>query len=895
MATFSRFLKSIYRDGNDGKQFERFVKWFLAHDPEWKTQVEKVWLWDDWPGRWGPDKGIDLVFRHRDGEMWAVQAKCYGSSTSITKEDMDTFLSESNRKAISRRLLMASTDKMGANAREVCAGQEKPVTHFFLSDFEKAAVDYPSDYKHLNKGKRKAKPKPHNYQETAIADVAKGFKKADRGQLIMACGTGKTFTTLWIKERLKSKNTLVLLPSLNLLAQTLREWTSASKSRLDVLCVCSDKSVGKRKDDEAIQALSEVPFPVHSNGKEIRKFLKGSGDKVIFSTYQSSDLVAEAQKGRGLAPFDLVIADEAHRCAISGKLDSPFATVLDAKNIKASKRLFATATPRTYTTAARTAAEERGVEVVGMDNEEAFGKPFHILTFGEAIKRKPPLLTDYQVVIVGVDNAMIARWIKGRELVSPGTGEVITDAETLASQVSLLKAMKDYKLQRIISFHNRVKRAEEFSQDIYEAMKIIPKRKLPKGTLVSDYVSGAMSTSDRGDKLKKLKNTAKNEIGLLANARCLSEGVDVPSLDGVAFIDPKNSQVDIIQAVGRAIRLSKNKSVGTIVLPVFIEDGEDAETRIEESNFQPVWWVLNALKAHDDVLTDELDAIRTEMGNPKRRSRRKGGIPKVVVDLPVGAGKSFSDALITKIVEQTTASWYFWFGLLDHYVSEFKNPNVPGKYTDKNGFKLGVWVNNQRRRYKTGILYEERIEQLEKVPGWIWDAREAEFQKRFACLMEYFSEHGHYRVPRLYIDETGNDLGNWCSQCRADFRKGRLPPERIEQLEAVPGWAWKPHETALDEGFVYLEQFVSEHGHARVPTNHETVDGFKLGVWVDTNRQKHKSSKPSSEHSERFEALPGWVWNAFQKGTSCLRQYISEFGHSRVPRSYKTEDGFKLA
>ena len=527
MASFSTFLKSIYRDGNDGKQFEKFVKWFLMHDPEWKTQVDEVWLWDDWPGRWGPDKGIDLVFRHRDGEMWAVQAKCYATDYYVTKPDIDSFLTESGRKVISRRLLMASTDKIGENAREACAGQEKPVTRFMLSDFEKAEVEYPKDYKHLNKAKRKPKPKPYDYQKVAITDVVKGFKKADRGQLIMACGTGKTFATLWIKEKLNSKNTLVLLPSLNLLAQTLREWTSASKSQLEVLCVCSDKSVGKRKDDEVVQSLSDAPFPVHSDVKEIRKFLKGAGDKVIFSTYQSSDLVADAQNSRGSSPFDLVIADEAHRCAISGKPDSPFATVLDAKKIKASKRLFTTATPRTYTTAVKKAAEERGVEVVGMDDEEAFGKPFHTLTFGEAIKRTPPLLTDYRVVIVGVDNEMIAEWIKGRELVTPEAGEFITDAETLAAQVGLLKAMKDYKLHRVISFHSRVKRAEEFSQGIHDAMKIIPKRKLPKGTLFSDCVSGAMSTSIRGDKLKKLKNTADDEINLLSNARCVNAGVKI--------------------------------------------------------------------------------------------------------------------------------------------------------------------------------------------------------------------------------------------------------------------------------------------------------------------------------------------------------------------------------
>ena len=160
MATFQTFIDTIYRDNNDGKKFERFVKWFLKNEPEWATQTDEVWLWNEWPDRWGIDKGIDLVFRHRNGEIWAVQAKCYNSNYSVTKADMDSFLSESNREIISRRLLIASTDRIGKNARETCAGQEKPVTRFMLSDFEKAAIDYPDDYKDLRRAKRKKETDP---------------------------------------------------------------------------------------------------------------------------------------------------------------------------------------------------------------------------------------------------------------------------------------------------------------------------------------------------------------------------------------------------------------------------------------------------------------------------------------------------------------------------------------------------------------------------------------------------------------------------------------------------------------------------------------------------------------------------------------------------------------
>ena len=234
----------------------------------------------------------------------------------------------------------------------------------------------------------------------------------------MACGTGKTFVCLWVKERLKAKRTLVLVPSLGLLSQILNDWTFAAREQFDALCVCSDQTVNRREEDEAISLVSDLPFPVSSDVAEIAHFLKQDSDQVIFSTYQSSPLIAEAQKNHHVPRFDLVIADEAHRCA--GKSDTVFGTVLDDGRIKSERRLFATATPRVYKTGLKKAAEEFGVEVVDMNDEKSFGKRFHTLSFGEAIKRD--LLTDYRVLIVGVDNERIKEWIENRRLVATDTG-----------------------------------------------------------------------------------------------------------------------------------------------------------------------------------------------------------------------------------------------------------------------------------------------------------------------------------------------------------------------------------------------------------------------------------------------------------------------------------------
>ena len=242
MTSFEKFVSS-FSENDKGKQFERFVLWFFKTNPEWSSRIKKVWLWEDFPRRWGRDKGIDLVFKDKDNRLCAVQAKCYDQKYSISKPDVDKFLSESNRKLIDYRLLISTTDRINKNANDVIKHQEKKVIKFLNSDFEKSKIIYPSSFQSLNSTKKIKKPKPFLHQRLAINDVCKKFKKNSRGQLIMACGTGKTFTSLWIKEKINSYKTIIFVPSLSLLSQTLREWCYASKKITNILCVCSDKSV----------------------------------------------------------------------------------------------------------------------------------------------------------------------------------------------------------------------------------------------------------------------------------------------------------------------------------------------------------------------------------------------------------------------------------------------------------------------------------------------------------------------------------------------------------------------------------------------------------------------------------------------------------------------------
>ena len=289
-----------------------------------------------------------------------------------------------------------------------------------------------------------------------------------------------------------------------------------------------------------------------------------------------------------------------------------------------------TATPRVYTPRVRREAGQLDVEVASMDDEAVFGPVLHRLTFGEGIERD--LLSDYQVVVVGVDDETYRSYAERGEFVSTD-GRKVTDARTLAGQIGLAKTIRKYDLRRVISFHGRVKAAREFSAEMPDVIEWMPGRARPTGALWSEHVSGAMTSGHRDRLLLRFRELAPKERGLLSNARCLGEGVDVPSIDGVAFIDPRRSTIDIVQALGRAIRKAPDKKLGTIVLPVFLSEDDDPEQVLDESAFKHVWDVLKALRAHDEALGEELDELRRSLGARRSAPRRPG---KIKLDVPAG-------------------------------------------------------------------------------------------------------------------------------------------------------------------------------------------------------------------------------------------------------------------
>ena len=884
MGSLRALLDDLSPDsGVRGKQFEHVCKWFLMNNPIYRRQLRRIWLWDEWPGRWGPDAGIDLIAESFEGHLWAIQAKAYNPAYSVTKADVDSFLSESARPEFAFRLLIATTDRIGKTAERTLQAQAIPAGRLLLGDLQAAQVSWPRSPYDLRATKPMPKhPRPH--QNKAIDDVVHGFETEARGQMIMACGTGKTLTALFIAQRLAANRTLVLVPSLSLLSDTLREWT-ANSAEFGFLPVCSDDTV--KGNDAAVSTTADLGFPVTTNPSEIASFLRRrSGPQVVFATYQSSPRIAEAFRLGRVPTFDLVIADEAHRCA--GRISSDFATVLDSEAIPVRRRLFMTATPRFFTGRVVQEAQEADFEVASMDDESRFGPVFHRLGFSEAIERN--LLTDYQVVVVGVDNATYFDWaVRGRFVTTDGS--TVTDARTLAGQIGLAKAMRRYDLHRTISFHSRVSGARQFANSMPNLVDWMPVRQRPSGKLWSKSASGEMSAGERSVLLDHLRNLYDDARGLLANARCLGEGVDVPALDGVAFIDPRRSEVDIVQAVGRAIRLAEDKKIGTVVIPVFIEADDDPEVALNTSAFKPVWDVIKALRAHDDELGEQLDELRRELGLGKKRLQMP---TKIRLDLPTRIGTDFVSAFDVHLVQQTTASWEFWLGLLQRFIEREGHALVPARYVE-DGYRLGQWVGVQRSDKNKRRLAPDRVARLEALPGWSWNLFTDQWDEGFEFLRQFTECEGHARVPQRHL-EISFRLGHWVGKQRSEHTRGKLSPDRVARLEAVPGWSWDPFTDKWEEGFRFLCHFTEREGHARVPASN-VKDGFRLGDWVGRQRIGHTLGQLTLDREDRLEALPGWTWDAltdqWEEGFRFLRLFVNREGHARVPQKH-VEDGFRL-
>ncbi|QOC95156.1 damage-inducible protein [Micromonospora craniellae] len=626
---------------------------YLSTDPQWTEQFSRVWMWADWPGAEADkrDTGIDLVAQDREtGGFCAVQCKFYEPQHTVEKGDIDSFFTASGKGGFTRRLIISTTDRWNVHAEAALADQQVPVTRLGLVEISQSPVEWhmPSLDHRIEMTLRK----PHDlrkHQREAIDDVFAGFATHDRGKLIMACGTGKTFTSLKLAERLHRERTgsgeventrvLFLVPSIALLSQSLREWSHESVVPLRAFAVCSDTKVGKQRaelGDDNDMATYDLALPATTDPDrliaQVSRVAAEPGMTVVFSTYQSIATVAAAQR-KGLARFDLVLCDEAHRTTgvtLAGHDESSFVRVHDDAYLGADRRLYMTATPRIYNEETKAEARNADAVLASMDDESTFGPEFHRLGFGKAVEQG--LLTDYKVLILTVDEGRVARTLQ--QGLAGGEGELRLDdaAKIIGCWNAMAKrtgtfadgsgfAAGEAPMKRAVAFARSIADSTAIAKRFTDVVDAYDDADDEVLRCEVEHVDGTFNMLRRNRLLDWLKqDPGPANARILSNARCLSEGVDVPSLDAVLFLHPRNSVVDVVQSVGRVMRLAPGKNYGYIILPVAIPAGMAPEKALADNRrFKTVWQVLQALRAHDDRFNATVNQIELNKNRPDNK------------------------------------------------------------------------------------------------------------------------------------------------------------------------------------------------------------------------------------------------------------------------------------
>ncbi|WP_308465299.1 DEAD/DEAH box helicase [Rathayibacter soli] len=656
LAEYARLARDTHEKG---LLFERLIAQFLRTDPLYSARFDEVWLWQDWPGRDGKvDTGIDLVARERyTGKLCAIQCKFYASDHYLQKSDIDSFFTASGKAGFSSRAIVSTTNRWSKHAEDAIADQQINTFRIGLDELEASDIDWSQfSIEQPEQMHREPLKELREHQLEALRDVKAGFDNADRGKLIMACGTGKTFTSLRIAEQLTPPggSVLFLVPSIALLSQTLREWAAQQVLPQRAFAICSDTKVGKRSEDYSV---SDLAFPATTNAVSLLAAANEGGPDdgltVYFSTYQSIGVVADAQQS-GLPAFDLVICDEAHRTTgvtLAGDAESAFVRVHDENYIRTRKRLYMTATPKLYGDAVKSKASEKLAVVVSMDDESRFGPTFHRLGFGAAVERG--LLSDYRVLVLAVDEGAIGanfqqEFAQQGELNIPDAARIVGIYNGLAKRG--VQGLGPWPgdiapMRRAVAFSRSIKDSQKVSSmldgfaggPVASGVPAFPttteQERLDEATenadasgraiaakataqplgIRSQHVDGTMNVLVRNEKLDWLKaetDADENSCRILTNARCLSEGVDVPALDAVIFLNSRDSQVDVVQSVGRVMRRAEGKDYGYIILPIAVPAGESPEQALNDNaKYKVVWDVLRALRAHDERFEAKIEQL----------------------------------------------------------------------------------------------------------------------------------------------------------------------------------------------------------------------------------------------------------------------------------------------
>ena len=896
------FTNALTRLNNKecGNAFELLTELLLQIDPVYRTSLKHVWHHTTIPkhlitklGLARKEIGVDLVAESKDGKYWAIQCKYHHDpSKNVTLNELQSF-SDMTQNVCKGKfhtcLVVTSANNYAKNLQKY-----HPEFQYCLGDrFLSLETSFFKDARRVLKKKTpKITPlKPYPHQKTAIKNALAHFSKEKRGKLIHPCGTGKSLIGYWIAEALAKKTTLVAVPSLYLVRQTLADWTKESLAKnieIDWIVVCSEKKIGEQKDDPAMR-FQELGVNVTTKVNEIAAFLKKSTSarKVVFTTYQSGKATAKAAK-KAKCTFDVGIFDEAHKTA--GRKDSLFAHLLDDKKIAIRKRIFMTATERRYR-----GDSER---ILTMEDFNIYGETFDLITYKEALDKKRPILCDYKIVTMVISREEIKGLFNQNLLVKPDSGkwDKETEARTLAALVALRKAMRKYRAYHSLTFHNSIAGAKAFGES-HERFNDGTKN---FGDVSSFHVSSKVST---GQRKIELDNFAYSKKAIVTNARCLTEGVDIPKIDMVLFADPKRSTVDIVQAAGRALRVWPGKKKGYIVVPVLVDDKKSQE--VDES-YEDILMVIRAMASNDDRIVEYFRAIS------RGKKPSKKGTP-IDVDIPDGLPINLDDfisGIETRAWNKLAKlSWMPFEEARDfvhalelktkdewtcYHKGELKDkkpkdiPSGPSSIYKTKGWKnWGDWLGTGRTRdyltYKKARAFVHKLK-LENSPEWNSYCR-GEFKNKRKKPNNIPSA-----PSRVYKNKGWKNLGDWLGtgNIRTDdtnywsYKKARAFVRKLNlesrdewksyhknNIKIQPNIPLSPHKSYKDKGFVNMYDFLGkEEPDYNLPYEEAKVFVHKLKLknvdeWNSYCRGefKNKRKKPNNipKAPRKFYLNEGWV------------------------------------